>query len=78
MTTLALKKKIFVQLKDAQNKSLLENIYRLLVLENENTPVVNLTESQVKKIKSGQAQIRKGETKSNASVIKNFNKWLEK
>jgi hypothetical protein len=51
MTTIALKKKIYSRLKDAKNKFILEDIYKLLQLEEVEDELFELSNDQLKKVK---------------------------
>lgn len=78
MTTVALKKKIYSKLKGAKDKHILEDVYKLLQLEEIEDESFQLSKEQLKKVKSGQAQIKQGKVKSQKEVRKAVEKWLAK
>ena len=78
MTTIALKKKIASRLKDAKNRRILEDVYRLLQLEEMENDPFQLSDEQIKKVKIGRDQIIRGKIKSQKTVVKEVEKWLAK
>ena len=78
MTTVALKKKILTKLKSAKNKHILEDVYRLLELEDIDKEPFEISKEQLKKVKTGQNQIKQGKTKSHSQANKEVEKWLAK
>ena len=78
MTSIALKKKIYLKLEATNKKSVLEDVYRLLELADFDDEPLVLSKEQIKKIKTAQEQYKKGFVKSHQEVNKEFERWFAK
>jgi hypothetical protein len=78
MTTVAIQKRIISKLKETKDKSLLENIYKLLNLSEEADEVLKLSTSQKASVRKGLKDLEEGRTISHSKAKKEIAKWLSK
>lgn len=78
MTTVAIQKRIISKLKETKDKSLLENIYKLLNLSEEADEVLKLSASQKASVRKGLKDLEEGRTISHSKAKKEIAKWLSK
>jgi hypothetical protein len=78
MTNLAIQKQIISKLKGTKDRSLLENIYKLLSLSEEADEVLTLSAIQKTGIRKGLKDVEEGRTISHSKAKKEVEKWLSK
>ncbi|MBK9318011.1 MAG: hypothetical protein IPM91_03695 [Bacteroidetes bacterium] len=75
---MAIQKRIISKLKETKDKSLLENIYKLLNLSEEADEVLKLSTSQKASVRKGLKDLEEGRTISHSKAKKEIAKWLSK
>ena len=78
MTTVAIQKRIISKLKETKDKSLLENIYKLLNLSEEADELLKLSTSQKASVRKRLKDLEEGRTISHSKASKEITKWLSK
>ena len=76
MTTAELKNSLIKEIDATKNKRTLELL--LIALENINTPMPELTEWQLKRLKESEEQFERGEFIIHEEVNKKIQEWLNK
>ncbi|MBK7889183.1 MAG: hypothetical protein IPJ86_18360 [Bacteroidetes bacterium] len=75
---MAIQKRFISKLKETKDKSLLENIYKLLNLSGEADKVLKLSTSQKASVRKGLKDLEEGRTISHSKAKKGIAKWLSK
>ncbi|MBC7864423.1 MAG: hypothetical protein IAF38_15725 [Bacteroidia bacterium] len=78
MTSIVIKKKLIQQIQKTKNVGILEEVYRLLEIEETDMEVLKLSETQKKKINRAKEDVKHGRVISNAKANKEIDKWLKK
>lgn len=78
MTHTNLKKRVIEGIENTRNTDLLEEVLRLLDLENQDLEVYELNDAQINAINEAREQIKNGQTLTNEEVNDEIDKWLRK
>ncbi|EDM43380.1 hypothetical protein SCB49_01457 [unidentified eubacterium SCB49] len=78
MKTIEIKKKLINQINLSKNKSLLEEFYRFLNLENETHEIYELNLEQTNAIAEAREQIKNGDYLTNEQANQEIDQWLSK
>lgn len=78
MTQTNLKKRVIEGIENTKNTDLLEEVLRLLDLENQDLKVYELNDAQINAINEAREQIKKGQTLTNEEANDEIDKWLKK
>ncbi len=78
MSTAELKKKLIGKITDSDDENLLQEVYRLLELENEALALYPLSDEQISVVRESQEQIKKGKFLNNLDANKEIDEWFEK
>jgi hypothetical protein len=78
MTAKELKKKLIHKIDLSENNELLEEMYRLIVNEETDTNIYELSEQQLKAVEEGQLQYKNGEFLTEEQADKDIEEWLGK
>lgn len=78
MKALEIKKKLINEINQSENKSLLEEFYRFLNLENEIQETYKLNSEQKSAIADAQKQIAQGDYLTNEESNQEIDEWLNK
>jgi len=78
MKTIEIKKKLINQINLSKNKSLLEEFYRFLNLENETYEIYELNLGQTSAIAEAREQIKNGDYLTNEQANQEIDQWLSK
>ncbi len=78
MSTAELKKKLIGKITDSDDENLLQEVYRLLELENEALALYPLSDEQISVVRESQEQIKKGKFINNLDANKEIDEWFEK
>ena len=76
MSTLELKEKLISRILQTESRTILNEIFRLLELEEAGPEEVKLTPAQKKAILEGQADIENGRFLTNEQADKEIRQWL--
>jgi hypothetical protein len=77
MTTSELKKKLIIKINALENSQLLEEMSRLVGIEDEGSGIYILSETQKEEVGQAQEQYLKGQFLSNKQANKEVDKWLD-
>lgn len=78
MTRTEIKKRVIEGIKKTENNDLLEEVLRLLNLENEDLEIYKLNQEQISAVNEAREQIKNGQTMTNDEVNDEIEKWLKK
>lgn len=78
MTRTEIKKQVIEGIKKTENNDLLEEVLRLLRLENQDLEIYKLNEDQISAVNEAREQIKNGQTKTNEEANDEIDKWLKK
>jgi hypothetical protein len=78
MSTVELRKRLIEQIQKTENDQLLEEVYRLLDMEVEETEVYVLSNAQKDAIEESRQEIRQGKYLTDDQSNKEIDEWLEK
>ena len=78
MKTMEIKKKLINEINLSNNKSLLEEFYRFINLENEIQDVFHLNAEQLIAIEEAREQIKNGDYLTNDIANQEIDEWLNK
>ncbi len=78
MTRTEIKKRVIEGIKRTENNDLLEEVLRLLHLENEDLEIYKLNQEQISAVNEAREQIKNGQTMTNDEVNDEIEKWLKK
>ena len=78
MMTTELRKKLIDKIQETQDERILEEAYRLLKLETEDTEVYKLNDDQKKAINEARQQLTKGQFLTEEKANKEIDEWLNK
>lgn len=78
MTTFEIKKKLINEINLSKNKSLLEELYRFLNLENEVHELYQLNTEQQSAIAEARKQITNGDYLTDDEANQEIDEWLDK
>lgn len=73
-----IKKKLILRIHQSQNDLLLEEMYRLLASEEEDTGLFEMSPEQKLSVERAREQYRKGEFLSQEQADKDIDEWLGK
>ncbi len=77
METEELKKQLINKINQSEDKSLLQGLYNLMILETSLDVIYSLTEEESELLSIAREQVRAGEYLSQEEVDKKVQKWLE-
>ena len=77
MTTVAIKKKLIRQIQNTKNAGILQEIYRLLEIDEKDIEILKLSEPQKKKIIRAKEDIKHGRVISDKQANNEIDKWLK-
>ena len=77
MTTVAIKKKLIRQIQNTKNAGILQEIYRLLEIDEKDMDILKLSEPQKKKIIRAKEDIKHGRVISDKQANNEIDKWLK-
>jgi hypothetical protein len=78
MTTLEIKNKLIKKIQATENQDLLQEIYRLLDIDQDDFGVLNLSKEQREAISKGEQDIEKGDFLTDEQADKDIDQWLKK
>ncbi len=78
MSTIDLQKRLFEKIQKTENKELLEEAYRLLALESEDSESYKLSDSQHEAIEAARQQIKIGQAIPAGQADNEIDEWLNK
>lgn len=78
MSTIELKECLIKQIKNTTDENLLEEIYRLLGLENKDTEIYTVNEELEQYIQTARTQIKQGQSLTDENANKEIDEWLNK
>lgn len=78
MSTIELKERLIEKIQTTTNNSILEEVYRLLEIENRDLEVYLFTDEEKEKINLTRAQVKTGKYLTNDEANKEIDQWLEK
>ena len=78
MSTVELRKRLIEQIEKTEDDYLLEEVYRLLNIEFEETGVYILSDAQRRAIDQARQEIKDGKYLTNDQANKEIDEWLEK
>ena len=78
MTQTNLKKRVIEGIENTKNTDLLEEVLRLLDLENQDLKIYELNHAQINAINEAREQINNGQTLTNEEANDEIDKWLRK
>lgn len=77
MSTIDLKQKLIDSIKEIDNPELLNEVFRLLEIENEELEIYKLSVEEKKGIEEARAEIQEGKYISDENANKDIDKWLK-
>lgn len=78
MSTIELRKKLIDTIKNTENKTLLEEAFRLLALENDDLEIYRLNTDQINSVNEAKAQIKNGKLLTDDQANQEIDEWLGK
>lgn len=78
MLTAELKEKLISGITAIKDEELLQDMYDLMVMENNDKKVYQLTDEQLSVVREAQADIEAGHFYTQEEMDKEFDEWLEK
>lgn len=78
MSTVELRKRLIDKIQKTQDGRILEEVYRLLDLESEDSEIYKLNEEQNKAITIARQQIKNGQFLTEEEANKDIDQWLKK
>ncbi len=78
MSTIELRKQLIDKIKTSENKTLLEEAYRLLALENDDSEVYQLSPDQISAVNEAKSQIKNGKLLTDDQANQEIDEWLGK
>ena len=78
MSTIELKKKLIRSIRKSDNSHILEEVFRLLEIENEDIGVYKLTKEQKIAMDKARNEIKRGEYLTDEQADKEIDEWLKK
>ena len=76
MKTVELKKRLIKRIYSLEDKSLLEEMWMMIGIENEDDEIYHLSDEQLKAVDEAQEQYLSGEYLSGEEADKEIKKWL--
>lgn len=73
-----LKQKLILQINQSQDELLLEEVYRLLIGDEDVSSILDLTTEQKQAVEEAQEQYRKGQFLSQQDADNEIDEWLDK
>jgi hypothetical protein len=78
MSTVELRKRLIDKIQKTQDDRILEEAYRLLELETEDTEIYKLNDDQKKAINEARQQIKNGQFLTEEQANQEIDEWLNK
>ncbi len=78
MSTIELRKRLIEKIQHSENKSLLEDVYRLFELETQSLEIYELNESQLDAVNEAREQLKTGKYLTSEQADKEIDEWLNK
>lgn len=78
MSTVELRKRLIEKINETKDENLLEEAYRLLESEAEDSEIYKLSSEQKNVVHESQEQIKKGDFLTNEQSDKEIDEWLNK
>ncbi len=78
MSTIELKERLIEKIQTTSDSDILEEVYRLLEIEQNDTAIFYFNDEQKKQIDTAQKQVQNGQYLSNLEADKEIDQWLEK
>ena len=78
MTVIELKKRLIAKITQTQNNQLLEEMYRLIVNEETDNSIYELSDEQNKAVEEAQIQFKDGQFLKSERADKEIEEWLGK
>jgi len=78
MSTIELRKRLIEKIQHSENKSLLEDVYRLFELETQSLEIYELNESQLNAVNEAREQLKTGKYLTSEKADKEIDEWLNK
>ena len=78
MSTIELKERLIEKIQITDNDNLLEEVYRLLEFDSDESDMYILNENQLAAIQESRQQIKEGKYFTDEQVNKEIDEWLEK
>jgi hypothetical protein len=78
MSTIELKERLIEKIQTTSDSNILEEMYRLLEIEQIDTANFYFSDEQKKQINTAQKQVQEGQYLSNLEADKEIDQWLEK
>lgn len=76
MSTIELKERLIEKIQTTSDSDILEEVYRLLEIEQNDTAIFYFNNEQKKQIDTAQKQVQKGQYLSNLEADKEIDQWL--
>jgi predicted house-cleaning noncanonical NTP pyrophosphatase (MazG superfamily) len=76
MSTIELKERLIEKIQTTSDSDILEEVYRLLEMEQNDTAIFYFNDEQKKQIDTAQKQVQKGQYFSNLEADKEIDQWL--
>jgi predicted house-cleaning noncanonical NTP pyrophosphatase (MazG superfamily) len=76
MSTIELKERLIEKIQTTSDSDILEEVYRLLEIEQNDTAIFYFNDEQKKQIDTAQKQVQKGQYLSNLEADKEIDQWL--
>lgn len=78
MSTVELRKRLIDKIQHTQDERILEEVYRLLELDAEDTEIYRLNDDQKKAINEAREQVKSGQFLTEEQANKEIDEWLNK
>ena len=78
MTEIELKKRLIGKINKTKNNEILEEMYRLILNEETDNTVYELSSEQINAVEEAQKQFKNGKFLKNKQADKNIDEWLDK
>ena len=78
MTVVELKKRLIGKINQTQNNEILEEMYRLIVNEETDDNIYELSKEQENAVNEGQIQFKNGQYLKGVQADNEIDKWLDK
>jgi len=78
MTSIELKKRLIGKINQTQNNEILEEMYRLIVNEETDTSIYELSDEQKNAVEEAQIQFKNGQFLKSEQADKEIEEWLGK
>lgn len=78
MSTIELKQQLIDKIESIENDTILEEVYRILDIGNDNFDIYQLSEEENNAIEEGQKDIQSGKVTSHEDAKNEIEQWLSK